>query len=72
VQSKQKARSPTCFLLILSFRLYFAQARVALVKLLFNFDVKVADTEMESWLDQEAYIACEPKPLRVELIDQQR
>ncbi|TVY94170.1 Versicolorin B desaturase [Lachnellula willkommii] len=50
-------------------KLFFAEARVTMAKLLWNFDLKSADVDIDTWLDRRAYIVWEPKELRVELID---
>lgn len=51
-------------------KLFFAQARVLLAKVVWNFDLQMADTSESNWLDQKAYLVFEPKPLRVKLMDQ--
>ncbi|KAF2816388.1 cytochrome P450 monooxygenase-like protein [Mytilinidion resinicola] len=53
-------------------KLFLAEARVTLTKLLWNFDVVLADSNVNEWLDQAAYIVCEPKSLQVELIDRRK
>ena len=50
-------------------RLFFAEARVVLAKMLWNFDLRLADGNAEGWLDKAAYIVYEPKALRVELVE---
>jgi hypothetical protein len=50
-------------------RLFFAEARVTIAKLLWNFNIGFTDSDVDGWLDQAAYIVYEPKSLRVELID---
>jgi len=45
---------------------YLAQARVFLAKVVWNFDLDMLENQ-EDWLDQEAYLVFEPKPLLVKL-----
>lgn len=51
-------------------RLFSAETRVTVAKLLWNFDLKLADSHADNWLDnQAAYIVYEPKELSVKLIN---
>ncbi|KAL2140420.1 hypothetical protein VTI28DRAFT_3840 [Corynascus sepedonium] len=47
-------------------KVYLAQARVFLAKVVWNFDLDMLENQ-EDWLDQEAYLVFEPKPLLVKL-----
>jgi len=53
-------------------RLFFGEARVTIAKLLWNFDIVLADSGEGDWLKRRAYIVWEPKSLRVELIDRRK
>ncbi|PYI06808.1 cytochrome P450 [Aspergillus sclerotiicarbonarius CBS 121057] len=50
-------------------KFFFAEARVTLARLLWNFDLVLADSQADGWLDQKAYIVYEPKSLQVKLVD---
>ena len=51
---------------MLLFRVFLAQARVFLAKVVWNFDLVMLGNQ-EDWLDQKAYLVFEPKPLLVKL-----
>ncbi|KAG9235759.1 cytochrome P450 monooxygenase-like protein [Amylocarpus encephaloides] len=53
-----------------SSRLFLAETRVTLAKLLWNFELVLEDP-VDEWLDRAAYIVYEPTALKVKLIDQQ-
>ena len=46
-------------------RVFLAEARAILAKMVFNFDMQLADPENWDWLDQKAYLVFEPKALGV-------
>ncbi|KIM92948.1 hypothetical protein OIDMADRAFT_184951 [Oidiodendron maius Zn] len=49
-------------------KVYLAQARVFLARVVWNFDLIMEDGRMkDEWLDQKAYLVFEPKPLQVKL-----
>ncbi|CAI6338009.1 unnamed protein product [Periconia digitata] len=48
-------------------KLFFAQARLALAKLIWNFDIQGAEPCMDTWPDHRVFIVLEPKPLHVRL-----
>ncbi|KAL3250623.1 hypothetical protein ABHI18_011096 [Aspergillus niger] len=51
-------------------KFFFAEARVTLAKLLWNFDLELAEPQAENWLEERAaYIVYEPKPLLVKLFE---
>ncbi|KAL8726429.1 MAG: hypothetical protein Q9166_006707 [cf. Caloplaca sp. 2 TL-2023] len=50
-------------------KVFFAQARVILAKLIWNFELAMADPDELDWLDQKAYLVFEPKPLHLKLTD---
>ena len=53
-------------------RLFHAEARVTIAKLLWNFDIELFDKRTDWLKDQAAYIVYEPKSLLVKLLDRQR
>jgi len=53
-------------------KLFFGEARVTIAKLLWNFDILLADSGVDDWLDRRAYIVWEPKSLRVELANRRK
>ena len=53
--------------LILNNRVFLAEARVILSKMVWNFDFEMADPNDWNWLDQKAYLVFEPKALMVKL-----
>ena len=48
-------------------RLYLAEARVLLARLLWTFDLQLEESNPDSWLDQKAWLVYEPKALNVRL-----
>ncbi|TVY45277.1 Cytochrome P450 monooxygenase [Lachnellula subtilissima] len=50
----------------LGWKVFMAQARVILAKVLWNFEVEMVGAQ-EDWLEQKAYLVFEPKPLPVRL-----
>ncbi|KAK3378646.1 cytochrome P450 monooxygenase-like protein [Lasiosphaeria ovina] len=52
-------------------KVYLAQARTFLAKVVWNFDLAMPDPQHD-WLDQKAYLVFEPKPLFVELSEPKR
>ncbi|RAH61360.1 benzoate 4-monooxygenase cytochrome P450 [Aspergillus piperis CBS 112811] len=44
-------------------KFFLAEARVTLARLLWNFDMVLADPQAENWLDQRAFTVFEQKPL---------
>ncbi|KAH7320278.1 cytochrome P450 monooxygenase-like protein [Stachybotrys elegans] len=51
-------------------RVFLAQARVILAKLVWSFDLKMGSVG-DDWLDQKAYLVFEPKPLPVKILPRQ-
>jgi cytochrome P450 len=51
-------------------KLFYAEARMILAKLLWNFDLKLSEPEESDWMtNQKSYLVFEPKPLRVEVTE---
>lgn len=48
-------------------KLFLAEARVILGRLVWTFDMQLAEPEPRTWLDQKAWLVYEPKPLSVKL-----
>ncbi|RDL40046.1 Uncharacterized protein BP5553_00025 [Venustampulla echinocandica] len=48
-------------------KVFLAEARVVLARLIWTFDMLLAEPEALTWLDQKAWLVFEPKPLRVKL-----
>ncbi|KAL6720905.1 hypothetical protein ACLMJK_000004 [Lecanora helva] len=48
-------------------KVFLAEARVILSKMIFNFDLGLADKSDWEWMDQKSYLVFEPKPLMVEM-----
>lgn len=53
--------------LILDGRVFLAEARMILSKMVWNFDLEMADPSDGNWMDQKAYLVFEPKALMVKL-----
>lgn len=49
----------------IGWKLFLAEARVTLARLLWNFELQLADLGDWDWPDQRAYLVFEPKPLNV-------
>lgn len=53
-------------------KIFFAEARMILAKLLWNFDLQIAEPEAADWMtNQKSYLVFEPKALRVKLVERQ-
>lgn len=53
-------------------KIFFAEARMILAKLLWNFDFQLAEPEEADWMtSQKSYLVFEPKALRVEVVERQ-
>ena len=50
-------------------RVFWAQARLLLAQLVWQFDLEFADSTETNWLKQKAFLVFEPKPLRVRITD---
>ena len=55
------------YILILDDRVFLAEARLILSKMVWNFDLEMADPDDWNWLDHKAYLVFEPKALMVKL-----
>ncbi len=55
------------FKLILDARVFLAEARLILAKMVWNFDLELVDPNDSTWLNQKAYLVFEPKSLMVKL-----
>ena len=53
--------------LILDNRVFLAEAKLILSKMVWNFDLEMADPNDWNWLDQKAFLVFEPKSLMVKL-----
>lgn len=53
--------------LILDDRVFLAEARLILSKMVWNFDLEMVDPNDWNWMDQKAYLVFEPKALMVKL-----
>ena len=49
--------------------MFLAEARVALARLVWNFELELANQNDWDWPDQRAYLVFEPKPLNVKIRD---
>ena len=50
-------------------RVFLAEARLILSKMVYNFDMQLEDQNNWDWLDQRAYLVFEPKALKVKLTE---
>ena len=50
-------------------RLFLAEARLILSKVVWNFDLELIDPNDWDWMDQKAYLVFEPKALMVKLTE---
>lgn len=50
-------------------KVFLAEARLILTKMLWSFDMRLADVDDVNWLKQKAYLVFEPKPLHVKLVE---
>ncbi len=48
-------------------RVFLAEARMILSKMIWNFELELADPNDCNWMDQKAYLVFEPKALMVKL-----
>lgn len=48
-------------------RVFLAEARLILSKMVWNFELEMVDADDWNWLDQKAYLVFEPKALMVKL-----
>ena len=48
-------------------RVFLAEARLILAKMVWNFDFELVDPNDSNWMDQKAYLVFEPKALWVTL-----
>ncbi|MCJ1282149.1 hypothetical protein MMC26_001472 [Xylographa opegraphella] len=48
-------------------KVFLAEARIILAKMVWNFDFEMVDTNDWNWMDQKAYLVFEPKALMVRL-----
>ena len=53
--------------LILNSRVFLAEARMILSKMVWNFELEMADPNDWDWMDQKAFLVFEPKVLVVKL-----
>ena len=50
-------------------RVFLAEARLILAKMVYNFEMQLKDEGNWDWLDQKAYLVFEPKALMIELTE---
>ena len=69
VSAKTSVTSRICILhrLIFDHRVFLAEARLILLRMVWNFDFELASPENYDWMDQRAYLVFEPKALMVKL-----
>lgn len=67
MESKSAIQCPALHSLILNNRVFLAEARVILSKMVWNFDFDMVDSNDWNWMDQKAYLVFEPKALMVKL-----
>ena len=48
-------------------RVFLAEARLILAKMVWNFDLELVNPNDSTWLNQKAYLVFEPKSLMVKL-----
>ena len=48
-------------------RVFLAEARMILAKMMWNFEIEMVDPDDWTWMDQKAYLVFEPKALMVKL-----
>ena len=48
-------------------RVFLAEARLILAKMVWNFDLELVNPNDSTWLNQKAYLVFEPKALMVKL-----
>lgn len=53
--------------LIIGARVFLAEARLILAKMVWNFDLELVNPNDSTWLNQKAYLVFEPKSLLVKL-----
>lgn len=53
--------------MILNSRVFLAEARMILSKMVWNFELEMADPNDWDWMDQKAFLVFEPKALMVKL-----
>ena len=53
--------------LIIDARVFLAEARLILAKMVWNFDLELVNPNDSTWLNQKAYLVFEPKSLMVKL-----
>ena len=52
-----------------SYRIFLAEARLILAKMVWNFDMEMVKKDDWDWMDQKAYLVFEPKSLKVKLME---
>lgn len=51
-------------------KIFFTEARMILAKLLWNFDLQLAEPEAADWMtNQKSYLVFEPKALSVKVVE---
>lgn len=53
--------------LTVDYRVFLAEARIILSRMMWNFDFELGDPDNWDWLDQKAYLVFEPKALMVKM-----
>lgn len=59
-------------MLTVSRRLFLAEARVLIARLVWTFDIELAEPnskETATWLRQRAWLVCEPKAIKAKLYE---
>ncbi|PYH81306.1 cytochrome P450 [Aspergillus uvarum CBS 121591] len=51
----------------IGYKVFLAEARVLLTRLLWTFELQLEDAHMTTWLKQRAWLVFEPKPLKVQI-----
>ena len=67
MESKSLIQCLALHILILNDRVFLAEARIILSKMVWNFDFEMVDPNDWNWMDQKAYLVFEPKALMVRL-----
>ena len=50
-------------------RVFLAEARMILAKIVWNFELEIAHPDDWNWMDQKVYLVFEPKALMVKLYE---
>ena len=49
------------------FRVFLAEANLIISKMIYNFDMELADQDNWSWMNKKAYLFFQPKKLMINL-----